>query len=208
MVITRTRPSRGCGTPPSRPARVGRAPRQWTMRGLVLGQLRQVHQHRVRRRTPRPASATPRADRQAAGRPGRTVPRTMPRASASAMETSRRSTRRPSSCPDRIIGRIEREARGGERNAAVRGPTRASISARRQRRSASLGRHRHSSESSLGRDPVVSTVMRRPRRGPRRNHLVRAGDLLFQGLRQFGLWRASAQRRFPRAAARSSGARS
>jgi hypothetical protein len=60
--------------------------------------------------------------------------------------------------PDRI-GRIEREPRGRQRNAAVSRPTHASINARRQRRSASSG------GTAIGKDSeairVVSTVMRR-----------------------------------------------
>jgi hypothetical protein len=83
----------------------------------------------------------------------------MPRASASAMETSRRSTSRPSWASRIASAGSSASREGGRRNAAVSRPTHASISARRQRRSASSG------GTAIGKDSeairVVSTVMRR-----------------------------------------------
>ena len=131
------------------------------MRGLVLGQLRQVHQHRLgraehdglrQRRGPR------RAGRQVVG-----LPVLADRLDAARVgigdgdEPQRDGAAVMASVTTSAGSSASRD--GGSRKTALSRPVQASISARRQRRSASSG------GTAMGKDSeairVVSTVMRR-----------------------------------------------
>ena len=111
------------------------------MRGLVLGQLRQVHQHPSGApNTTGLASATPGAGiagRQVIGRRSDGPPRS---ARLGVGDGDEPQIDQPPVMrePDRV-GRIEREARGRQTEGRRLAPDPASISARRQRRSASSG---------------------------------------------------------------------
>ena len=104
------------------------------------------------------------------------------------MDTSRISVRRPS-WSSRITSQGSSASReGGRRNTALSRPTHASISARRQRRSASSGgiaigkAFRGDAGGVDGDAPRLDLC--------RVIILVGAGDLPFQRLRQFGFLRA------------------
>ena len=160
---------------------------QRPMRGLVLGQLRQVHQHRIRRAEhdgPRQRRRAGIAGRQVVGRA--VLAHRLDAARLGVGDGDEPQIDQPPVMrePDRV-GRIEREARGRqtERRRLAAHP-------RLHQRAAAaalglLGRHRH--REGLGGDPgrVHGDAPRLDEGGV--VILVGAGDLPFQRLRQFGL---------------------
>jgi hypothetical protein len=160
---------------------------QRPMRGLVLGQLRQVHQHRIRRAEhhgPRQRRRAGIAGRQVVGRA--VLADRLDAARLGVGDGDEPQIDQPPVMlePDRV-GRIEREPRGRQTERRRLAPH-----PRLHQRAAAaalglLGRHRH--REGLGGDPG-----RVHGDAPRLDEgrvviLVGAGDLPFQGLRQFGL---------------------